>query len=362
MDNHITSRVTGRQARIVIAKCIGRVGECHPGACLAGWLQRRRSRPALPSPAATPFNGTAGSSSLPLALRLESSLTASMPAANLHDMIDETIRRMPRPQDVPLMNTQQLRETFLINDLFKPGHINATFTDLDRLVVGGAMPLKPLELPNHKETGRAFFLERRELGAINVGGPGVMHADGKSLSLDRLDCAYVPMGTRSVRFENANAKNPAKFYFLSCPAHAAFPVATMKQKDATPVALGSQATANQRTIRKYIHPGGIPSCQLVMGFTELAEGSVWNSFPPHTHNRRTEIYFYFDLADRVLVHLMGEPTQTRHLFIHNEQVALSPAWSIHCGCGSGNYRFIWGMAGENQTFDDMDGVKPPDLR
>ena len=277
-------------------------------------------------------------------------------------MLTDAIRRMPRPQDVALMNTQQLRDAFLATDLFDAGQLRGVFTDLDRLVVGGVMPLKPLELPNHKETGRAFFLERRELGTINVGGPGVVNADGKSFALDRLDCAYLPMGTRSVIFESQDAKHPAKFYFLSCPAHAAHPAALMKQKDATPVALGSQANANQRTIRKYIHTGGIPSCQLVMGFTELAEGSVWNSFPPHTHNRRAEIYFYFDLGDKVLVHLMGEPAATRHLFMHNEQVALSPDWSIHCGCGTGNYRFIWGMAGENQTFDDMDAVAPANLR
>jgi 4-deoxy-L-threo-5-hexosulose-uronate ketol-isomerase len=277
-------------------------------------------------------------------------------------MFSDAIRRMPRPQDVVLMNTEQLRETFLVPGLFAPGELRGVFTDLDRLVVGGVVPLQPVELANHKETGRAFFLERRELGTINIGGPGVVHADGKSFALDRLDCAYLPMGTRSVTFESADAKNPARFYWLSCPAHAAHPATMMKSKDAAPVALGSTAGANQRTIRKYIHAGGIQSCQLVMGFTELAEGSVWNTFPPHTHNRRTEIYVYFDLAEKVLVHLMGEPAQTRHLFVQNEQVVLSPAWSIHSGCGTGNYRFIWGMAGENQTFDDMDGIKPADLR
>lgn len=277
-------------------------------------------------------------------------------------MFENTIRRMPRPQDVATMTTQQLRETFQVAGLFAPGELRGVFTGLDRLVVGGVMPVKPVELPNHKETGRAFFLERREFGAINVGGAGAVRADGKTLSLDRLDCVYLPMGTRSVTFESQDAKNPAKFYFLSCPAHAAHPAATMKPKDASPVPLGSQANANQRVIYKYIHPGGIQSCQLVMGFTELAEGNVWNSFPPHTHWRRTEIYLYFDLGEKVMVHLMGEPQQTRHLFLHNEEVALSPNWSIHCGCGTGNYKFIWGMAGENQVFDDMDGVKPVDLR
>jgi 4-deoxy-L-threo-5-hexosulose-uronate ketol-isomerase len=277
-------------------------------------------------------------------------------------MFAEPIRRMPRPQEVALMNTQQLRETFLVTGLFTPGELRGLFTDLDRLVVGGVMPVGLVELPNHKETGRAFFLEQREFGAINVGGPGTVKADGKTFAVDRLDCVYLPVGTRSVSFESRDAKNPARFYWLSCPAHATHPAAVMKQSEAAPVALGSLAGANQRTIRKYIHAGGIKSCQLVMGYTELAEGSVWNTFPPHTHNRRTEIYFYFDLADKVLVHLMGEPSSTRHLFVQDSEVVLSPAWSIHSGCGTGNYRFIWGMAGENQTFDDMDGIKPVDLR
>jgi len=277
-------------------------------------------------------------------------------------MFENTIRRMPRPQDVQRLNTQELRDTFHIPNLFAPGELRGVFTDLDRLVVGGIVPVQPVELPNHKETGRAFFLERRELGAINVGGPGTVRADGRAFSIDRLDCVYLPMGTKTVTFESQDAKNPARFYFLSCPAHAPYPAATMKPKDASPVALGAPATANKRTIYKYIHQGGIQSCQLVMGFTALEEGSVWNSFPPHTHWRRTEIYFYFDLGESVLTHFLGEPQQTRHLFLHNEEVALSPNWSIHCGCGTSNYKFIWGMAGENQTFDDMDGVKPADLR
>ncbi len=277
-------------------------------------------------------------------------------------MFENTIRRMPRSQGVQRLNTQELRDTFHITNLFKPGELRGVFTDLDRLVVGGVMPVKPVELPNHKETGRAFFLERREFGAINVGGAGAVRADGKTFSLDRLDCVYLPMGTKSVKFESKDAKNPAKFYFLSCPAHAAHPAATMKPKDASPVPLGSAAAANKRTIYKYIHPGGIQSCQLVMGFTALEEGSVWNSIPPHTHWRRSEVYFYFDLGENVLTHFLGEPQQTRHLFVHNEEAALSPNWSIHCGCGTSNYTFIWGMAGENQVFDDMDVVPPADLR
>jgi 4-deoxy-L-threo-5-hexosulose-uronate ketol-isomerase len=277
-------------------------------------------------------------------------------------MLENTIRRMPRPQDVAAMSTQELRDTFQITSLFAPGELRGMFTDLDRLMVGGVTPLKPVELPNHKETGRVSFLERRELGAINIGGPGVVHVDGKNFSTERLDCVYAPMGTKSVVFESSDAKNPAKFYLLSCPAHAPHPAAIMKHKEATPVPLGSQATANQRTIYKFIHQGGIQSCQLVMGLTDLAEGNVWNSFPPHTHWRRTEVYLYFDLGEKVLAHFLGEPQRTRHLFLHNEEVALSPNWSIHCGCGSGNYKFIWGMAGENQVFDDMDAVKLLDLR
>jgi 4-deoxy-L-threo-5-hexosulose-uronate ketol-isomerase len=278
-------------------------------------------------------------------------------------MLETSIRRTPRPQDLIGMSTQQLRDTFHIANLFVPGEITGHFTDLDRLVVGGVMPAgKPVELTNHKETGRAFFLERRELGAINVGGAGKVCADGKIFALEKMDCGYLPMGTKSVTFTSDDAQQPAKFYFLSCPAHTAHPAAMMKAAAATPVALGAQENANQRTIYKFIHPGGIQSCQLVMGLTALEPGSVWNSFPPHTHWRRTEIYFYFDLGGQVLTHFFGEPAETRHLFLHNEEVALSPNWSMHFGCGTGSYKFIWGMAGENQVFDDMDAVKPADLR
>ena len=219
-----------------------------------------------------------------------------------------------------------------------------------------------LELENHPETGRAFFLEQREMGAINVGGPGAVHVDGQTMSVDALACVYIGAGARNVAFESKDIDHPAKFFFLSCPAHAPFPTRVMTLAEAGAASLGCQASANQRTIHKFIHPGGIRSCQLVMGFTELAEGSAWNTFPPHLHNRRSEVYFYFDLGDRVLAHYMGEPSETRHLFVHNEEAVLSPAWSIHAGCGFGNYKFIWGMAGENQSFDDMDHVKPLDLR
>ena len=278
-------------------------------------------------------------------------------------MIENSIRRMSRPQDVLGMSTQELRDTFHIANLFVPGDITGHFTDLDRLVVGGVMPVdKPVALPNHKETGRAYFLERRELGAINVGGAGRVVADGKTFALDKLDCVYLPIETKSVTFESVTPAEPAKFYYLSCPAHSAHPARMMTATEATPVALGAQDSSNKRTIYKFIHQGGIQSCQLVMGLTALEPGNVWNSFPPHTHWRRTEIYFYFDLGDKVLAHFLGEPQESRHLFMHNDEVALSPNWSMHFGCGTSNYKFIWGMAGENQVFDDMDPAKPVDLR
>lgn len=261
------------------------------------------------------------------------------------------------------MTTEELRESFLVPEIYWTGHLLGAFTDLDRLVVAGAVPDEtPLELPNHRETGRGTFLERRELGAINTGGPGQVKVDGKAFPVPPLGCIYVGMGAKDVSFSSTDPQKPARFFILSCPAHAVFPTCVATKSDATTIELGSQATANQRVIRQYIHEGGVKSCQLVMGYTELAVGSVWNTFPPHTHNRRSEVYFYFDLDERVVAHFMGEPSATRHLFVQNEQAVLSPPWSIHSGCGQGCYKFIWGMAGENQTFSDMDAVSPSDLR
>ncbi len=276
---------------------------------------------------------------------------------------DAHIRRMPRPQEVSRMSPSELREAFLVESLFKPGAFHATFTDLDRMVIAGAMPThKALSLENHKETGRDFFLERRELGAINTGAAGSVTADGIRHAVPPLGCIYIGMGTREVRFESDDASQPARFFILSCPAHASHPTAVATRDQANQVALGSAATSNERVIRQYIHQNGIQSCQLVMGFTELGIGSVWNTFPPHTHFRRCEIYHYFDMDERVLAHFMGEPDATRHLFVKSDDTVLSPSWSIHSGCGQGNYKFIWGMAGENQTFTDMDPVAPLDLR
>jgi len=231
------------------------------------------------------------------------------------------------------------------------------------MVVAGAMPgNSSVPLPNHKETGRDTFLERRELGAINTGGAGTVTVDGTEYSIEPLGCIYVGMGARQLAFASADPANPAKFFILSCPAHATHPTVTATRADANTVELGSPTTSNERVIRQYIHENGIRSCQLVMGFTELGIGSVWNTFPPHTHFRRCEVYHYFDMDDRVLAHFMGEPQATRHLFLRGDDTVLSPAWSIHSGCGQGNYKFIWGMAGENQTFTDMDAVSPLDLR
>jgi len=278
-------------------------------------------------------------------------------------MFDPHILRLPRQQEVERMTTRELREAFLVRDIFQPGEFRGVFTDLDRFVIAGTMPLTtPVSLPNHKESGRAHFLERRELGALNTGGPGLVTVDGTSLKVPPLACIYIGIGTKDVVFASEDPSAPARFFILSCPAHTAHPVAVAGPEQATVVSLGSPATANQRVIRQYIHENGIQSCQLVMGFTELAEGSVWNTFPPHTHNRRTEIYHYFDMDDRVLAHFMGSPGATRHLFVQAGDTVLSPSWSIHSGCGQGHYRFIWGMAGENQAFTDMDAIRPQDLR
>ena len=266
----------------------------------------------------------------------------------------------PRAKEVKTMSGEELRKSFLIPNVILESRIKMMFTDLDRLAVGGTKPTAgPVTLDNDHETGSEFFLARRELGVLNVGGPGKITVDGKSFDVANLDCLYVSMGSKSVTFDSVDRDKPAKFFLMSCPAHQAYPTTLAKKSDANPIKLGAQATANQRTIYQYIHAKGVKSCQLVLGFTELAEGSVWNTMPPHTHSRRTEIYFYFDIPEnQIVAHFLGAPDDTRHLFVHNEQAALSPSWSIHCGCGTAAYKFIWAMAGENQTFDDMDKLGP----
>ncbi len=273
------------------------------------------------------------------------------------------LRYSPHPNDYSKLGTDELRRAFLVESLFTPGQCDLVYTDADRAILGSVVPVAgPIRLVADAEMRAAYFCERRELGVLNIGGSGVVTVDGGTYPMGKLDCLYAGRGSREVAFTSLTPEDPAAFFLLSYPAHAAHPVTHARMADATPVELGAAADANRRTIYKYIHSGGIQSCQLVMGLTALEPGNVWNSFPSHTHWRRTEIYFYFDLGDKVLSHFYGEPQETRHLFLHNEDVALSPNWSMHFGVGTGNYKFIWGMAGENQVFDDMDAVKPADLR
>lgn len=263
-----------------------------------------------------------------------------------------------------LMNTDELRETFLLEDMFEPGQLECAYVDLDRTVIGAAVPLRePLILETESELRAEYFLERRELGVLNVGCAGSVTVDGKVFDLDKLDCLYVGRGSKQVSFASTDALAPAYFYLLSYPAHAEYPTSMVKFADLQGLALGSVETCNKRTIYKAIYGGGIKSCQLVMGFTLLESGSNWNTMPPHTHMRRSEVYFYFDVdpAHRVL-HLMGPPDATSHLIVADKEVVVSPGWSIHAGVGTKNYAFCWGMGGENQAYDDMDGVTIATLR
>lgn len=274
------------------------------------------------------------------------------------------IRHPSHPEDAKHYTTDRLRQEFLIQNIFEPGKVNLTYSHVDRVVAGGACPAEePISLVAPNNFGVEYFLERRELGVINVGGPGVLTVDGESHELEKTDGFYVGMGTKSVSFASKNAKTPAKFYLVSSPAHHAYPSVKILRKDIEPVRLGGQENSNKRSIYKYIQPATVKSCQLVMGMTALEPGNMWNSMPCHTHARRMEVYFYFDLpADARVIHFMGEPHETRHIFMSNEEAVISPSWSIHSGVGTHNYTFIWGMAGENQTFDDMDHVAMPDLR
>lgn len=272
--------------------------------------------------------------------------------------------QMADPVRYPRMTTEELRETFLLNEMFKPGAITLGYVDLDRAVVGGAVPTTgALKLETYPELRSEFFLERRELGVFNIGGPGTVTVDGKEFKLDKMDCLYVGRGSREVTFKSNSADAPAAFYLLSYLAHAEYPTSMVKFKDIDPVKLGAVATCNKRAIYKAIHREGIKSCQLVMGFTLLEEGSNWNTMPPHTHMRRSEIYMYFDVdpAHRV-VHLMGPAHETRHLLMADRDIVVSPGWSIHAGVGTTRYGFCWGMGGENQDYGDMDGLAAADLR
>lgn len=277
-------------------------------------------------------------------------------------MIDE--RQCAHPRDVRHYDTEQLRADFLVERIFVPGEVALTYSHYDRMIIGGAMPLSaPLALPPCPPAGTPFFLARRELGVINLGGPGSVTVDGKRFSLPRLDALYVGLGAREVVFASENAAAPAKFYLTSAPAHREAPHQLIRQQDANTLHLGAAETANRRTIRQYVMPDTTGTNQLVMGMTTLEAGSVWNSMPCHTHTRRMEAYLYVDLdpAHRVF-HFMGEPQQTRHILVANEQAVISPNWSIHCGCGTSNYAFVWAMAGDNVTFTDMDQAPVETLR
>jgi 4-deoxy-L-threo-5-hexosulose-uronate ketol-isomerase len=275
-------------------------------------------------------------------------------------------RIMADPKRYAQMSTDELRACFLLEDLFAPGEVRLAYCDVDRTVVGAAVPggAEPLSLPNPSDLRAAFFLERRELGILNVGGPGTVTTDGQAHHLDRLDCLYVGRGVRDVRFAaGGDPASPARFYLLSYPAHKECPTTLARRARADATHLGSEASANKRTIYKYVHPGGVQSCQLVMGFTQLETGSVWNTMPPHTHMRRSEVYLYFDMEpDTRVLHLMGPPHETRHLVVGDGQAVVSPPWSIHAGAGTGRYSFCWGMGGENQAFADMDAVGVGELR
>ncbi len=284
------------------------------------------------------------------------------------------VRTAASPRDVKHYTTERLREEFLIPQLFFEDDIKLVYSHIDRIITGGAMPVKEeLFLAAGEELRAAYFLERREMGVINIGGAGTITVDGRAYNVGYKEGMYIGKGAKNIIFSSTDAEHPAKFYLNSTPAHKTYPTVLIKRegvpedgtviiKDENKVRLGSLEDSNKRTICKYILPGQVESCQLEMGMTGLEPGSVWNTMPCHTHDRRMEVYLYFELPeDAFVMHYMGEPTETRHIVMRNEQAVISPSWSIHAGSGSRNYTFIWGMAGENQDFDDMDAVAVQDL-
>jgi len=273
------------------------------------------------------------------------------------------LRTAASPRDVKTYDTARLREEFLIDDLFQPDDIKLVYSHIDRIITGSAVPVKgPLTLTAGDELRAEYFLQRREMGVINIGGEGTVTVDGTVYTLRNRDGLYIGRGCKDISFASTDAEKPAKFYLNSCPAHTAYPTVLIKPEDCVRVELGSLEQSNHRTICKYILPGQVESCQLVMGMTQLQPGSVWNTMPCHTHDRRMEVYLYFELPeDAFVMHFMGEGHETRHIIMRNEQAVISPSWSIHSGCGSQAYTFIWGMCGENQDFDDMDGIATKDL-
>lgn len=278
------------------------------------------------------------------------------------------IRYGANPTDAKHYTTEEIRKEFLVENLFEAGKKNMVYSHIDRIIVGGVCPTdQAIELADDvdimKELGTDYFLERRELGIINIGATGKVFVDGTEYVLENKDALYVGKETKLVRFESTDATKPAKFYLNVAPAHCVYPTKHIPIKLAKKVQCGDVANANKRTINQMLHPSVVDSCQLMMGITILEEGSVWNTMPAHTHERRMEVYLYFDMDDdSVVFHYMGEPNETRHIVMKNEQAVISPSWSIHSGCGNRSYTFIWGMVGENKTFDDMDHIKTTDLR
>ncbi len=275
------------------------------------------------------------------------------------------VRYLPNRETYMHMTTEGLRKSFVMENLFPSGTVSMIYFDADRAIAGGIIPVGsavPL-MATKKEMAAEYFAERRELGIVNLGSHGTVRVDGKEYRLDFKDMLYIGRGAKTIEFASMRASEPAVFYFVSYPAHAEYPVSLVKYGDAVRTPLGTVKDANKRTIYKYIHAQGAQSCQLVMGLTDVDPGSVWNSMPPHTHQRRSEIYLYCGLgADAFVVHLMGTPGETRNLILRNLQAVISPAWSIHCGAGTTNYTFVWAMGGENQEFQDMDVVPMQDIR
>ncbi|MFL4555897.1 5-dehydro-4-deoxy-D-glucuronate isomerase [Yersinia kristensenii] len=264
------------------------------------------------------------------------------------------------------LDTAGLRREFLIENIFVADDYTMTYSHIDRIIVGGILPVdKTVSIGDEvgKQLGVSYFLERRELGVINIGGPGLISIDGQVHEIGNEEALYVGKGAKDVTFSSLDSQKPAKFYYNSAPAHTSYPHKKITLAEATPQTLGDDATSNRRTINKYIVPDVLPTCQLTMGLTKLAPGNLWNTMPCHTHDRRMEVYFYFDMDEETAVfHMMGQPQETRHLLVHNEQAVISPSWSIHSGVGTKRYTFIWGMVGENQVFGDMDHIAVSELR
>lgn len=272
------------------------------------------------------------------------------------------------PRDIKRYTTEELRNEFLIQDIFKADEVTAVYSHVDRMVTLGCMPVN--EVVNLEKGmdiwhtfGTHFFLERREIGIFNVGGDGKIVADGEEFNLTYTDCVYITKGTKEVTFQSVDPVKPAKFYMVSAPAHTSHKTTFIPMAKANKRPMGAMETANDRVINQFIHPDVLETCQLSMGLTQLKPGSVWNSMPPYTHERRMEIYFYFEVPqDNVVFHMMGEAQETRHIVMHNEEAVISPSWSLHAGAGTSNYTFIWAMGGENQAFDDMDHIAITDMK